>query len=156
MRQCAYRSFWDEFPLHPVERVFSHRRYPVSMSALDKWYDYMKSHDRTALWDLLHPDAVFESPVVHTPQRGRDITFKYLSSAEKVLGGPGFTYVGEWRSDSGAVLEFEKEIDGIRINGVDIIGFSEDGRIKHFKVMVRPLKAINLLHRLMGEQLSML
>ena len=51
------------------------------MTGLDKWYGYMKSHDRAALWDLLHPDAVFESPVVHTPQRGRDITFKYLSSA---------------------------------------------------------------------------
>src|SRR5450756_2985289 len=106
----------------------------MTMSALDKWYGYMKSHDRAALWDLLHPDAVFESPVVHSPQRGRDITFKYLSSAEKVLGGPGFAYVGEWRSEGGAVLEFEKEIDGIKINGVDIIRFSDDGRITHFKV----------------------
>ena len=66
----------------------------------------------------------------------------------------GFRYIGEWRSDSGAVLEFETEIDGITINGVDIIRFSDDGRIVHFKVMVRPLKAINLLHRLMGEQLA--
>jgi len=126
----------------------------MSMTALDKWYGYMKSHDRGALWDLLHPDAVFESPVVHTLQRGRDITFKYLSSAEQVLGGPGFVYTGEWRSDHGAVLEFEKEIDGIRINGVDIIRFDDHGRITHFKVMVRPLKAINLLHRLMGQQLA--
>src|SRR5258706_1428440 len=131
----------------------AHWRRPMSMTGLDKWYGYMKSHDRAALWDLLHPDAVFESPVVHTPQRGRDITFKYLSSAEKVLGGPGFSYTGEWRSEKGAVLEFEKVIDGILINGVDIITFSDDGRITHFKVMVRPLKAINLLHRLMGEQL---
>ena len=91
---------------------------------------------------------------MHTPQRGRDLTFKYLSSAEKVLGGPGFAYIGEWRGDTGAVLEFENEIDGIRVNGVDIITFSEDGRITHFKVMVRPLKAINLVHRLMGEQLA--
>lgn len=124
------------------------------MTGLDKWYEYIRSHDRAALWDLLAPDAVFESPVVHTPQRGRDITFKYLTSAEKVLGGPGFTYVGEWRSDEGAVLEFENEIDGIKINGVDIITFDGGGRITRFKVMVRPLKAINLLHRLMGEQLA--
>ena len=124
------------------------------MSPLDKWYGYMKSHDRAALWDLLRPDAVFESPVVHTPQRGREITFKYLSSAEQVLGGEGFAYVSEWRSDNGAVLEFEKTIDGIKINGVDIIKFDDDGRITHFKVMVRPLKAMNLLHRLMGEQLT--
>jgi hypothetical protein len=122
--------------------------------ALDKWYAYIKSHDRAALWDLLDPEAVFESPVVHTPQRGRDITFKYLLGADKVLGGPGFAYIGEWRSDTGAVLEFENEIEGIRINGVDIITFGNDGRITHFKVMVRPLKAINLLHRLMGEQLA--
>jgi len=126
----------------------------MSMSALDKWYGYIKSHDHAALWDLLHPDVVFESPVVHTPQRGREITFKYLSGAEKVLGGPGFVYTGEWRSDNGAVLEFEREIDGVKINGVDIIRFSDDGRIVHFKVMVRPLKAVNLLHRLMGEQLA--
>ena len=123
-------------------------------AALDGWYGYMKSHDAKALWDLLHPDAVFESPVVHTPQRGREITFKYLAGAEKVLGGPGFRYVGEWLSEKGAVLEFEREIEGIRINGVDIITFSDDNLITHFKVMVRPLKAINLLHRLMGEQLA--
>jgi SnoaL-like domain len=127
----------------------------MSITGLDKWYGYMKSHDGAALWDLLHPDAVFESPIVHTPQRGRDIAFKYLSGAEKVLGGPGFAYVGEWRSASGAVLEFEKVIDGITINGVDIITFSDDGRVTHFKVMVRPLKAVNLVHRLMGEQLAM-
>lgn len=123
------------------------------MAGLDKWYAYIKSHDRAALWDLLHPDAVFESPVVHTPQRGRDITFKYLASADKVLGGPGFVYRGEWRSDHGAVLEFENEIEGIKINGVDIITFDAEERITHFKVMVRPLKAVNLLHRLMGEEL---
>lgn len=123
------------------------------MTGLEKWYACAKSHDRAGLWDLIHPDAVFESPVVHTPQQGRDVTFKYLSSALKVLGGPSFAYLGEWRSANGAVLEFESIIDGIRINGVDIITFADDGRITHFKVMVRPLKAINMLHRLMGEQL---
>src|SRR4029077_15851646 len=125
----------------------------AALNGLAQWYAYMKSHDRKALWDLLHPDAVFESPVVHTPQRGRDITFKYLASADKVLGGPGFVYRGEWRSENGAVLEFETVIDGITINGVDIITFDRDDRITHFKVMVRPLKAMNLLHRLMGEEL---
>lgn len=126
----------------------------MAMTALDRWYGYINTHDKQALWDVLHPDAVFESPVVHTPQRGREITFKYLSSAGSVLGGSGFKYLGEWRSDNSAVLEFENVIDGITINGVDIITFSDDGNlITHFKVMVRPLKAMNLLHRLMGEQL---
>jgi hypothetical protein len=123
------------------------------MTGLDKWYACAKSHDEVALRDLLHPEAVFESPVVHTPQRGREVTFKYLSSALKVLGNDSFAYLGEWRSQNGAVLEFETVIDGIKINGVDIITFDGGGRITHFKVMVRPLKAINMLHRLMGEQL---
>ena len=126
----------------------------MTSSALDRWYGYIKSHDDKVLWDLLHPEAVFESPVVYTPQRGREITFKYLSSATKVLGGAGFVYRGEWRSADGAVLEFETQIDGIRINGVDIITFDDAGLITHFKVMVRPLKGINLLHQLMAEQLT--
>lgn len=125
----------------------------MSLTGLDRWHAQVKSRDHAALRDLLHPDAVFESPVVHTPQRGRDLTFAYLASAEQVLGGPAFRYVGEWRDANSAVLEFETQIEGITINGVDIITFADDGRITHFKVMVRPLKAINLLHRLMGEQL---
>jgi hypothetical protein len=124
------------------------------MIGLQRWHGFLRSRDGAALWDLLHPDVVFESPVVHTPQRGRDITSKYLISATKVLAGPTFAYVGEWTNDSGAVLEFTCEVDGVTINGVDIIVFDAEDRIIHFKVMVRPLKAINLLHRLMGEQLA--
>ncbi len=127
----------------------------MPMTALERWHDYLKSHDSAALWDLLHPDVVFESPVVHTPQRGREIAFKYLVGAGQVLGGTQFRYLDEWRNARGAVLEFESEVDGIRINGIDIITVNDDGSlITHFKVMVRPLKAINLLHRLMGEQLA--
>ncbi|MDB5617565.1 nuclear transport factor 2 family protein [Tardiphaga sp.] len=126
------------------------------MTGLERWYSYMRGHDPAVLWDLLHPDAVFESAVVHTPQQGRDIVFKYLVSAEKVLGGPGFSYRGEWRNETSVVLEFDTRLEGVTINGVDMITFDSDDRITHFKVMVRPLKAINLLHRLMGEQLARL
>jgi len=127
----------------------------MPLAAIDRWYDYMRSHDQQVLWDILDPDVVFESPVVHTPQRGRVITFKYLASAGATLGGPGFAYLGKWRSDTGVVLEFENTIEGIRINGVDIITCDASGeRITHLKVMVRPLKAVNLLHRLMGEELA--
>jgi hypothetical protein len=98
-------------------------------------------HQVSRPWSAVGPAASrrrVREPVVHTPQRGREITFKYLASAGKVLGGPSFRYVGEWRSDSGVVLEFENEIEGISINGVDIVTFSEDGGlITHFKVMVR-------------------
>jgi hypothetical protein len=124
------------------------------MSGVQRWRDFVRSHDAAMLWDLLHPDVVFESPVVHTPQRGREIAFKYLTSVVKVLGSPSFNFIGEWTSETGAALEFIDEIEGITINGVDIITCDADGRITNFKVMVRPLKAINLLHRLMGEQLA--
>jgi ketosteroid isomerase-like protein len=138
-----------------ANRGFMQRRRPMSLPGLDRWYRFIKSHDLAELKAMLHPDVVFESPVVHTPQRGADITFKYLASAIKVLNGDSFRYLGEWRGDKSAVLEFATDVDGITINGVDIIKFADDGRIVHFKVMVRPLKAMNLLHQLMGKQLAM-
>ena len=124
------------------------------MTPLERWYAYIKSPDHAVLHAMLHPDVVFESPVVHSPQRGRDTTFKYLASADKVLGGPGFVYTGEWTSPDGAVLEFETVIDGIKVNGIDMIRWNNEGQIVHFKVMVRPLKAIQMVHAMMGEMLA--
>lgn len=124
------------------------------MTPLDHWYAYIKSQDHGALLAMLHPDVVFESPVVHTPQRGRDLTYKYLASADKVLGGPGFAYVGEWLNADGAILEFQNVINGISVNGIDMIRWNSDGQIVHFKVMVRPLKAIQMVHAMMGEMLA--
>ena len=121
---------------------------------VDGWYAYMQSHSAAALDAMLADDVVFESPVVHTPQRGKAITLKYLGAAGSVLGGDGFAYVGEWRADNTAILEFETEIDGIKINGIDMIWWNDAGQIIRFKVMVRPLKAINKLHALMGAQLA--
>ena len=125
------------------------------MTGIDAWHAYIGTGDRTALHELLDPDATFDSPIVHTTQRGREMTEAYLHAAATVLGGPDFRYIGEWANDTGAVLEFETMIDGVTINGVDIIRFTDDGqRIAAFKVMIRPLKAVNLVHRLMGEQLG--
>ena len=124
------------------------------MSALDKWHAYMETGSADDLSALLADDVVFESPVVHTPQRGKEITLKYLLSAGKVLGGPGFKYIGEWHAERSAILEFQNEIDGIKINGIDMIWWNEDDLITRFKVMVRPLKAVNLLHQMMGALLA--
>ncbi len=122
--------------------------------AIERWREIAKSRDAAGLETLLADDVVFESPVVHTPQRGKAITLKYLSAALGVLGGEAFRYVGEWLSASSAVLEFVTTLDGVEINGVDIIGWNAEGRIDHFKVMVRPLKAINALHQAMGAKLA--
>ena len=126
----------------------------MTTSAIDRWHAYMKDPKPDVLWELLHPDCVFESPVVHTPQRGREVTFKYLESAEKVLGGPHFRYVGEWRRGPDAILEFETEREGVKINGIDMIFANDEGQITRFKVMFRPLKAINMLHQMMAAALS--
>ncbi len=126
----------------------------MSQDPIHLWHDYIESRDPQKLNDLLDEGAVFESPVVHTPQVGKAITAKYLLSALAVLNNPSFEYLGEWRAENSAVLEFACVIDGIRINGVDMIWWNSAGKITRFKVMVRPLKAINLLHQKMGEMLA--
>ena len=120
---------------------------------IQAWHALVKSRDMTALHTLLHDDVVFHSPVVHMPQRGKAKTTLYLAGAMQVLNNASFRYEREIVGDRDAVLEFATEIDGIAINGVDLIRWDDTGRIVDFKVMVRPLKAINLLHLKMGEML---
>ncbi len=120
------------------------------------WHAYVQSRDPADLSALIAEECVFESPVVHSPQVGKAITEKYLLSALQVLNNDSFEYLGEWRAERSAVLEFGCVIDGIRINGVDMIWWNEAGLITRFKVMVRPLKAINMLHQKMGEMLMKL
>jgi hypothetical protein len=125
---------------------------PAEMSK--KWHAVALSSNENAISALLHEDAVFESPVVHTPQRGKPITVKYLASAGKVFSDTGFHYVGEWEGKNSLILEFNAEINGIKIDGIDMINWNDDGLITNFKVMVRPLKAMNMLHQKMGEILA--
>ena len=126
----------------------------MTMTALDKWYGYMKSHDRAASWDLLHPDAVFESPSF-TPRTGATSRSKYLSGAEQVLGGPGLPLSRRMarRNRRGSRSSKQRSTESPSTASTSSVSV-DDGRIIHFKVMVRPLKAVNLLHRLMGEQLA--
>ncbi len=124
------------------------------MDTVAKWRAVAESGDEQALDALLADEVAFHSPVVHTPQRGKAITRKYLTAAIHVLFTPSFHYIGEWRAERSAVLEFVTTVEGVEIDGVDMIAWDDAGRIVEFKVMVRPLKAINLLHRLMGERLA--
>lgn len=124
-------------------------------NALAQWHQFVNSGDPAMLQDLIDEDCVFFSPVVHTPQVGGDITRLYLTGAMHVLRN-GFHYVKEVVSANHAVLEFACEVDGLQVNGVDIITFGEQGKIVEFKVMVRPLKAINALHAGMGAMLEKL
>ena len=124
------------------------------IDSLQIWHDIVRTRDASRLDELLADDVVFHSPVVHTPQIGRAITTMYLSAALHVFGNESFRYVREVVGESDAVLEFETEIDGIIVNGVDMIRWNSDGKITEFKVMLRPLKAVNIIHQKMGEMLQ--
>ena len=118
------------------------------------WHKIIKTKDAAGLDDILADNVVFHSPIVHTPQEGKPITKLYLTAALFVFNNDSFKYLREVISGNNAVLEFSTVIEGITVNGVDMITWGADGRITEFKVMVRPLKAINLIHRMMGEMLQ--
>lgn len=142
----------------------------IAEQGLEKWHQVVRSMSSEALDGVLAEDCVFQSPVVHTPQEGRDLTKLYLMAAFNVLPGNDsgeaagaasgeekkskFRYVREVVGEKDAVLEFMTEVDGITINGVDMITWNDEGKIIDFKVMVRPLKAIQKLHAQMGAMLA--
>lgn len=126
----------------------------MTAPALATWHQLVRSQDAAGLNALLAEDAVFYSPVVHTPQRGRKLVALYLGAAFQVFFNPSFRYVREIVGESDAMLEFETEIEGVLVNGVDLIRWNEAGQIVEFKVMVRPLKAIQLIHQKMAAMLN--
>ncbi len=139
-------------------------RAPIDV-CLERWHDHLRGRLDDGLDAVLHPDVVFLSPIVFTPQEGIEITKLYLTAAGGTLGGDpkpsgdgqsegGFGYTKVIRQGNQAMLEFETSIDGKHVNGVDIITCDDDGMITEFKVMIRPLQAINLVHEQMKAMLE--
>ena len=140
------------------------------MNAIEKWHEIMKSGGSDAaakLDDLLHDDVVFYSPVVFTPQKGKDVTKLYLAAASGVFSTKKknrneekkeskFSYVKELVEGNTACLEFETEMNGIYVNGIDLISWNDDNKITEFKVLIRPLQAVNTIHEMMGKMLDQL
>ena len=126
----------------------------MSETALAQWHRLVKTQDAAGLQDLLAEDAVFFSPVVHTPQRGRALAAMYLGAAFQVFFNEKFRYVREIVGPSDAVLEFETMIDGVEVNGVDLIRWNAAKKIIDFKVMIRPLKGIQAVHQRMAAMLA--
>ena len=121
---------------------------------LERWHEVVRTRNPALLNQVLAEDAVFHSPIVFRPQQGRDLVALYLSGAMHVIANPSFRYVRQVVDGNDAVLEFESEIDGIQVNGVDMITWNDHGQISDFKVMVRPLKAINVVQQRMAELLQ--
>ena len=121
---------------------------------LAAWHAFVESRDLAVLDRLVAEDAVFESPVVHTPQAGKARVTMYLAGAAQVLGNDSFRYLGEWRAERSAVLEFACALDGTVVNGVDMIWWNEAGRITRFKVMLRPIRGMQEAARRMAALLE--
>jgi hypothetical protein len=126
----------------------------MELETLEKWHGLVNDKNTGGLGSLLDDGAIFHSPVVHTPQIGKEITEKYLTAAFHVLFNDSFKYVREIVGEWEAMLEFVVELEGIVVNGVDIITWNENGKIVEFKVMIRPLKAVNIVRELMMKELQ--
>jgi hypothetical protein len=120
---------------------------------LQRWHELVESRDPSGLPTMIAADAVFHSPAVHTPQEGRDLVTAYLTGAVVVLG-PTLTYQDEWVRERDAVLRFTAEVEGLQVEGVDIIRWDDDGLIVDFTVMVRPFKALQAVMGRMLEELT--
>ncbi len=126
----------------------------MTPEVIAKWHKVVADKNIALLDEILADDARMHSPVVHTVQEGKQITKMYLAGAAMTIGNDSFKYVREIYDDGFAMLEFETEMDGIIVNGVDMITWNEDNLITDFKVMIRPLKAVNMVHKMMGAALE--
>ncbi len=123
------------------------------IDTLSTWHALVVTRNTKGLDALLADDVVFHSPVVHTPQTGKAITKQYLGAAFHVFFNETFKYIREIIGARDAALEFQVEIDGIVVNGIDMLKWNDEGQIVEFKVLIRPLKAINLIHQKMAAML---
>jgi hypothetical protein len=121
--------------------------------AVKVWHAVVESGDPALLDALLADDVVFRSPAVFAPQEGKALTTLYLRGAMAVLGR-SLRYLGEWYGPSSAVLEFEAELDGLYVHGVDMLRWNEDDQLVGFTVMVRPMRGLTKLVELMQRQLT--
>ena len=121
---------------------------------LERWHQIVRERSLDGLEELLAEDVVFYSPLLFKPQNGKALTTFYLAGALQVLGNDNFRYVREIVGAHDAVLEFETSVDGLYVNGVDLIRWNDAGQITEFKVMLRPLKAIQIVQTKMAELLE--
>lgn len=126
----------------------------MTPDTITRWHRLVDTRDADGLDALLAEDAVFHSPVVYTPQVGKAVTRAYLAAALAVFINDSFCYRRALYGENDAVLEFDVELDGIAVNGVDMIRWNAEGRITEFKVMLRPLKAVTLVHEKMTAMLQ--
>ena len=125
-----------------------------TLKGLDIWHDFVINKNHDNLSDFIDENAILYSPIVFKPIEGNFMVSMYLMAAAKIIGNENFKYVREVCDDENAMLEFVTEIKGISVEGIDMIKFTKEGKLKEIKVMIRPLKAVNIVHQKMGEYLQ--
>jgi hypothetical protein len=123
-------------------------------NSLMRWHELVAARDLSTLPELIHADAVFRSPVAHTPYQGREALVLALSTVINVF--ENFTYHREFATEEGrdVVLEFSAEVGGKKLKGADFIKFNEDGLIIEFEVMIRPASGLMALGQEMGARIG--
>ena len=121
---------------------------------ITKWHEVVKNRDYNLLESILSDDIIFYSPVVYTPQKGKQLALQYLMAASEVFNSASFQYNKEMIGESSASLEFSLTLDSTDINGIDLISWDKTGKINEFKVFIRPLQGVNMIHKLMQEMME--
>lgn len=125
-----------------------------TLKGLDTWHAFVENKNHQNLSDFIEENAVLYSPIVFKPIEGSFMVGMYLMAAAEIIANNNFKYVREVYDDENAMLEFQTEINGITVEGIDMIKFTNEGKLKEIKVMIRPLKAVNIVHQKMGEYLQ--
>lgn len=122
--------------------------------ALAHWHSMVAQGDLSTLPSILHAQAVFRSPVAHTPYPGAPVVTLILTTVAKVF--TDFEYLRELSTEDGlsVVLEFSAKVNGKQLKGIDMIRFDESGKIVEFEVMIRPLNALQALAGEMASRLA--
>lgn len=123
-------------------------------ATLAQWHGLMQKNDLGGLPALLHPQAVFRSPMAYKPYVGAPVVSLILNTVSKVF--IDFAYHRELVSADGlsVVLEFSAKVGERELKGIDMIRFDEAGKIIEFEVMIRPMSGLQALGDEMGRRLA--
>jgi len=125
-----------------------------NLVGLDTWHKFVNERNIHELNSFISDDVTLFSPVVFKPIKGKFMVTMYLQAAAEIIANDNFKYVREVVDKQNAILEFETEINGLSVNGVDMLQFTKDGKLKEIKVMIRPIKGVNVVHQKMAEYLE--
>lgn len=123
---------------------------------ISNWHESINKRDASKLGSMLSDNTVLHSPVIHTPIQGKKMVSMYLQAAFHTFLTDDFRYVKEFVNGQTAVLEFQLTLNGIEVNGIDMITWNDDQQITEFKVMIRPFKALNMINDQMTAMLAKL